>query len=471
MPNSGVLYLGESYAEVGLVTDGRLGASRRWYLGREPLGRALTQFLNDQSPKPLNQLVVATKSLRSVLRRRHGTQPAFLVTSGFEHWLSMSRPVRQNHFTVQAERTQDLVDTSLVFGLSERVGPDGRVEKAVENADLEFLAAKLKLHNVTEVAIGLIHAGKNPVHEQQAGQFLRDQGFKVHLSSNSANSEYEVARWWAAIANAYLETAFNEMITEIRSSLQATGHDSAEVLVLGSDRAYKPEEPMAPIKSLFGTVLALHKWRQSRGVQALMYFGVEDFLLLDGRWTDRPLWRADFGAVALTHPGFVRSDIQSTQGIEKGFYGMPTLSHHEVGFEPGPMCLGKGLVPQFFDVLYLLDRFEELPGLSERLNEKSRARISEALTAMARGGQTGHAPSPKQLAYEIEAEAAGRLVAQLNLETPETLIGGPLAEALRPSLERILTSLKMKPSWSTTSSLMMDALANWVSSTDESVSG
>ncbi|MGE0761749.1 MAG: hydantoinase/oxoprolinase N-terminal domain-containing protein [Bdellovibrionales bacterium] len=463
MPTSAVLYIGESFAEIGLVTDQKLGPVRRWYLGRDSLPKAVTQFLTEHNQTPLSELVVASKSLHGVLRRRLGSAPAFLVTSGFEQWLTMNRPVKQAHFTVAAERVSSILENNLVFGISERMSPDGKSEKAVEVADLEFLAAKLKLNKVEEVAVGLVHANMNPAHEQLVGQFLRDQGFRVHMSYESEGCDYEVARWWTAITNAYLGHRHREMTTELKGALEASGHSSARLRWLGGSGPLDDTQlDRAPVDSLFGSLLVLHKWRQKCGVQGLLYLGVEDFFLLDGRWPEKKQWRSDFGPVAVTHPGFVRCEMQATQLVLKTFWGSAGFDHVEGGFEPGPMSLGKGLVPQCLDILWIQDRLGEIPGFSERLSEKAKGRIEEALTALGRqSGGAARPPSPKDMAVGLEWEAARRLAAQVPVGTGEVLVCGPLANALQPCLESALKSMGIKPEWAGGGPVMMTALAEW----------
>ena len=461
MPSNAVLYIGESFAEIGLVKDQEVGPVRRWYLGRDSLSKAVTQFLTEHNQTPLNELIIASKSLHGVLRRRLGSAPAFLVTSGFEHWLSMNRPVKQAHFTVVAERVTSILDNNLIFGISERMSQEGVSEKSVETADLEFLAAKLKLNKVEEVAVGLIHANSNPAHEQLVGQFLRDQGFRVHLSHEAIRTDYEVARWWTAIGNAYLGPRHLELNTELSGALEASGHTTTKIKWLGGLGALEATAATAPVESLFGPLLVLHKWRQKCGVQALLYLGVEDFWLLDGRWPEKQHWKSDFGSMAVAHPGFVRCEMQATQLIQKSFWGTAGFSQIEGGFEPGPMSLGKGLVPQCLDVLWVQDRLGEIAGFSERLSEKSKSRIDEALIALGREAGAARPPSPRDMATALEWEAARRLAAQIPVGTGEILICGPLAKSFHPTLQPALVSMGVKADWKDEGHVMMNALAEW----------
>lgn len=447
MPINSVLYIGESFAEVGLIANGSLISSRRIHLAREPLLKGLTQFFTENNQQPIGELLFSSKSAQNTLRRRHGTAPAFLVTAGFENWLGLSRPIRQAHFTVKADRAQTLVDADMIFGLSERTAPDGRVEKPVESADLEFLVAKLKLHKVEEVAVGLLHAGANSANEQLVGRFLRDQGFRVQLSSDVSKNEYEIARWWAAITNAYLGGDWKTLLADIKGALQAGGHETARVQLVGSNQVMDAEADQAPLSSLFGPMLVMNKWRQNRGHQTLFYFGIEDFWFFDGRWDDRTQWRAEFGPIGISHCGFERCDVQTTQVVQKTFWGIPGLTKTEGGFEPGPMAFGKSVQPQYVDILWALGRINGVDGLSERFNDRARPRIDEALMAMARSRGDHSPPSPRYLAEYIEQEAAARIAAQVPLASSSVMMCGPLAASLRPSLEPLLNAAGIKSNW------------------------
>jgi N-methylhydantoinase A len=466
MPKSLLLNIGESFAEIAVVGPDGIGQRHHWLMGRGPVNKPLTQFLGDQPVREFSEILVNNQFLHGLLRRRHGGQIAFITTSGFEDWLPMNRPIRQNYFTVQADRAPALVEQNLVFGLSERMSARGVVEKPAENADLEFLSEKLKLHEVEDVAVGLLHSQVNGETEKQVGAFLREKGFTVHLSSDFSRGTAESPRWWAAVVNAYLSKGHRELVSEIKSGLEEAGFAELPQRWMGGQGLLNPVDPASPLQSLFGSIAALGKCRQRRGVQALLYLGLEDFFLVDGRWHEREVWQAEFGPVAAQHPGFVRCDLQPSQMIGRTFWGSVGIQGVEGKFEPGPMCFGRGLVPQFVDILWLRQRLGDINSWTDRIQEKSRTRVEEVLKSASRESGRPHLHSAQELATALEKDGAKRLAAQIGWGVHEILIGGPLASAVRPSLDPVLSGLDIKAQWVTDSPLLLEALADFASGTD-----
>lgn len=461
MPISALLYIGESFVEFGLAKESQVQLIRRWPLGKEPLARGLGRALLETKGENLDELIVVTKSMQGVLRRRFGSGAATLVTMGFEKWLEMNRPIRQTHFTVLADRIRTPLDSDLIFGLSERINVDGQVEKPIEWMDLEFLVAKLKLHNVEEVALCFLHSTKNSTHENLAAEFFRSKEIRVHSSHEWGRDQNEQARWWAATLNAYLSLRFREMVGECQKALDEANLKELPVRLVSSQGLSDANAPQAPLMSFFGQAASLEKWRQSQNKQTLFYLGFEDFLLFDGRFGRRQIWRSELGPVAIDHPAFVRCEIQPTQLVEKSFWGVPALSRTECGYEPGPMAMGRGLVPTLLDILWLQSRIDDSTGL-EKLAEKNRSRVEEALTAIAR--DAGLRPPPaSEMVRDLEWEAARRLLAEISDSTKEVAFCGPLSQALRPALEPLAKSLNLETIWLHSNEIMMSALAMWQS--------
>jgi len=455
MPRSAILYLGEFFAEAGAYAGAEVQAVRRWYLGKESVSKGFAAFLNSLGTEPVTEVLVSTKALQKTLNRRLGQTTAFLVTAGFEHWLEINRPVLQSFFTLHAERTPSLIEESLIFGVSERVGSDGRIEKPLEMADLEFLASKLKLHSVEQVAIGFMHSSVNAQHEQMAARYLSENGFQVTASHDYAGQHGEISRWWAAIMDIYLKSRLKSITEDIQTALTEAQMPDTPIRLMTTQGAVDIHRDKAALLSLFGPIYSLHKWRQSQRQQTLLFLGLEDHWILDGRWQESSVWRSPWGPVALEHPQFYRLNIQPTLPLQATFWNSIGLGEQEMGYEPGPMSLGKGVTPQLLDILSLRNRLPKIEGISERLSEKAMPRITEILGAIARS--TG-ASTPIDLG-ELESSFAERLVWNLPQGSSEVCIGGPLAAAYKPTLEPILHRLGVQARWIEQKSMMMESLA------------
>lgn len=455
---TGVLYLGDSFAEIGKVEFGKLIETKTWYRGREPLSKVFSQFFND----PISELLVCNKSLHSIYRKRLGNRFAFLVTSGFENWLDINRPVVGAPLSLDAERAPSILEPEFVFGVQARMDRQGGILQDLNINDLEFLVSKLKMHQIKDVAIGLLHANVNSEHENKIAEFLRSQDFRVHLSSQMQGIS-ETSRWWAAVLNAYLTPIHLEQFQELQQALQLTTSPQTEIYLLGGDKKVSYNHPLAPIQSFFGPIMALEMWRKKWNASALLYLGVEDFWLLPSVRQHRCCITMELGPVAIPNFTHTRLSIQNTQRIQKSFWGNLEISQNEMGFEPGPICLGKGLAPQLLDIFWLKGRLDEVPGLSDRLVERFKPRVLESLQTQSRnfiqGSHRFEDKNPMDIIDELEQEFVKKLMVDLIDLNSSVVVIGALAFNLQKLIQPKCNALSIQTKWSDSPSVLLQAMA------------
>src|SRR5690606_18998888 len=120
---------------------------------------------------------------------------ALITTAGFEDIIEIARHSRRNIYGLYAERRRLLVERPLRFGLDERIGATGAVERPVNPAQVAEIAERIAKAGVGAIAVCLLNSYVNPEHEQQVGALLADLCPDLPVSLSTALSpeirEYE----------------------------------------------------------------------------------------------------------------------------------------------------------------------------------------------------------------------------------------------------------------------------------------
>lgn len=429
MPCSVYLSVGESFAEATVFSSSRR-EFRRWALSKESLNKGLSAFLTSLAKEPVENILIETKLPQFIVKKRLGSTPAFLVTTGFENWLEINSPIKSSHFTVYPNRSPNILDNNLIFGISERTTAHGQIQRGIDPQELEFLIAKLEMNKIKQVVIGFLHATANPENEQTTARFFRERGFDVFSSHEVSHEPNEIPRWQKAVLTAYVWPLMKELDKEIRAALTIAGYENIEPKYLSSAGGYHPITASSHLLAFgFGSTYLLRRYLQKQNTaKHLLYLGLEEFLYLPPQNTMTHCWDSSIGPVSMTMPIFKRIKIQPTQVIERGFWNVATFSDQESGYEPGPMCLGKGLQPTFLDLLAYKDQLKSIEALSERIVEKSKTRILETLSTLSKQERNSGDRHPTKAIEWLLKQARDRARLHFDNFTEPLLIAGSMHE-------------------------------------------
>jgi N-methylhydantoinase A/oxoprolinase/acetone carboxylase beta subunit len=423
------LWVGDSFAEI------RGKDFSRWFLPKKSLSEGIKEALRAIDDREAGgELVFASSRTESALERRQGSQPALLVTAGFESWARTARHSRRSGPVLSVERAWTPVPEDNVFGIDERVSVDGKIEKALKMEELEFLVGKLELLKVKDVALGFRHASANPEHERQAAAYLREKGFRVAASHEMPSvAKSEAKAWTHASEAAYVESVVREDVESIRSALDAEGASSWTISAwtsrgLTSDPAAFTASGLrgGTSRAIGGGLAAGHGNEQTTA----LVFGLEDFQIVDATTT---AGGPDAQSRTLA--------VQPTCQIATELWPFPVWTAVDRGFEPGPMLFGKSHQLTFLDVLFVQGRLTpSIDAFSDRIQEKSAPRILEALFTVGKNlAEPGRRiADAKTIASDLERAAIERLAVDLAAHPAKTKIAllGPLAPTLAPLLAK-----------------------------------
>lgn len=305
----------------------------------------------------------STVATNALLERR-GARAALVTTEGFADVLEIGRQDRPALYDLMQQRLPVLIPGERRLELPERLDYTGKVLRAPTLREYEYLLQQLEACQPESIAIVLLHAYRNPIHERELAELLRARFPHIYLSLASELlpqfREYE--RTSTIAVNAYVQplmARYLENLQEhVRGSLRIMQSSGGSISAATAAR-----EPVRTVLSgpAGGVIGAFHVARLA---------GVEQIITLDmgGTSTD----------VALCPGRIVETSEASVAGCP---VGVPTVDIHTVGAgggslvhldaggaltvgpasagaDPGPACYGRGEILTVTDANLVLGRID-----------------------------------------------------------------------------------------------------------------
>jgi N-methylhydantoinase A len=247
--------------------------------------------------------------------------------------------------------------------VTERVGPDGKVEIPLDERELIERVRELKRQGVTSVAIALLHAYANPAHERRARELVAKQlpELFVSLSSEVAPQIREYERTSTTVVNAYIKPLADSYLKLLRREIAGLGIRAPLFMMLSSGGlTHVDEAKRVPIQLLESGPAA--------GALAGAFFGarsgVDDVLAFDMGGTTAKLAIVEDGEPLIAYSFEASREKRLTEGsgmplnistielIEIGAgggsiaaidnLGLLKVGPLSAGAAPGPACYGRG---------------------------------------------------------------------------------------------------------------------------------
>ena len=123
--------------------------------------------------KSVSHIVHGTTVATNAVLQEQLADTVLVTTKGFRDLLEIARQVRSDPYDVFAEKPKRLVPRDLCFEVDERIAADGSVLVSLDESSVDRLIKNLLAVNPTSIAICLLHAYRNPVHERRVAEALR----------------------------------------------------------------------------------------------------------------------------------------------------------------------------------------------------------------------------------------------------------------------------------------------------------
>ncbi len=154
-----------------------------------------------------------------------GARTALIVTAGFRDVLQIGRQDRPSLYDWRVRRPEPLVSRHLRFEARERVLHTGEILTPLQPEEVQAVVEQVTKAEVEAVAVCLLHAYANPVHERAIGQALTEAlpHLTVVLSSEVLPEFKEYERMCATTINAYLAPVMRRYLHSLQRSIAEVG--------------------------------------------------------------------------------------------------------------------------------------------------------------------------------------------------------------------------------------------------------
>ena len=309
----------------------------------------------------LSQAVHGTTLGSNVVIERKAAGVGLLTTRGFRDVLIIGREKRYQVYDLQIEKPTPLIRRRVIGEVTERVLADGSVRTPLDEADARRAIRALAARGVTTLAICLLHAYLNPVHERRLAELAAEEAphLTVTLSHEVSPTFREYERTSTTVVNAYVMTAIREYLRGLQAALGTRGY-RGRLFVMQSSGGVATAEAMEryPVRMIesgpaAGALMA-GVYGELGGYRDLVAFDMggttAKLALIEN---GRPLTTTAFELHRVNNaPGSgLPMNIQAIDLVEIGAGGgsiaRPRLGVIAVGPEsaastPGPVCYGRG---------------------------------------------------------------------------------------------------------------------------------
>ena len=233
--------VGGTFTDVVLTgPDGRLSVRKVSSTpGRydEGIIRGIGEALEEAGvlPSQVAEVCHSTTAATNAVLERKGAKVGLITTKGFRDVLEVRRLRTPTLYDLFYEPPDPLVPRYLRLEVDERMDASGQVLTPLNADEVRSKIGELLAEGVESLAVCLINAYRNPVHEQSIGELARVEYPEMFVSLShevvSAIREYE--RTSTAVANAYLMPIMKSYLGSLRKRVSAMGID-APILVMQS---------------------------------------------------------------------------------------------------------------------------------------------------------------------------------------------------------------------------------------------
>lgn len=197
--------------------------------------------------------VHSTTIVTNAIVARQGARTGLLTTRGFRDVLEIGIEQIYDIYDLFAPYPSPLIPRSLRREVTERVTRDGEVLERLDEAEVRKQVATLCDEGVEAIAVSLIHAYRNPVHETRIAEIATEMNpeIAVSLSSQVAPVVGEYERTSTVAADAYVKPRLRAYLVELLDELRGLGFERPLYLMLSSGGITTAEAAMDfPIRLL-----------------------------------------------------------------------------------------------------------------------------------------------------------------------------------------------------------------------------
>ncbi|WP_068138324.1 hydantoinase B/oxoprolinase family protein [Roseimaritima ulvae] len=317
--------------------------------------------LNSPLP-PLTARLGTTRGTNALLTRR-GAAVTLLVTRGFADLLRIGEQDRPDLFALSIVKPPPLTED--VLEIDERLDARGSVLRPLDEDAVRQTLQTAYDRGARTLAISLLHAYQNDIHERAIERLAREIGFEdISRSSELAPLIKLVARTETTTLDAYLNPILNRYLSKVWEQLGGPG--AAQLSWMTSGGSLVASEHFRGADSVLsgpaGGVVALAALANEHAITAgaigLDMGGTStDVSLYDGRL--RRQFESRKAGLRMLTPMMAIETVAAGGGSVCSLEGQRLLvGPDSAGADPGPACYGRGGPLTVTDLNLVLGRID-----------------------------------------------------------------------------------------------------------------
>jgi N-methylhydantoinase A len=323
--------------------------------GREVMeGLSRLQAEHGLDPTGVTAFVHGTTIGINTVIQRKGAPLALFATSGFEDVIELARLRMPDMYSMLCTRAEPLVPRDRIFGIRGRILADGTEAEPLSAEDIRRAAALARERGAQGIVIALLHAWRNPAHEQEAKAILREVAPELFVFRSAevwpVIREYE--RTTTAVLNGYVHPRVDGYLDRLEGALKERGVPATPMItksnggIMAASLGRTACVGMLLSGTASGVMGAAFLARQAGVANALTLdiggTSADVALVMDGA----PQYGTGemIGEFPLHVPSVSVSSIGDGGGSiawVDGF-GMLKVGPESAGSTPGPACYGRG---------------------------------------------------------------------------------------------------------------------------------
>ncbi len=304
--------------------------------------RRLMRKRLDEPVGPVRIRLGTTRGTNALLERK-GARIALLTTRGFADLPLIGNQARPDLFALQIIKPPPLHERAIE--LDERIDAEGRILKPLDEAEVHAALNELEHAGITTLALCLLHAWANPVHEQRVAELARQRGFgHISVSTGLSKTIRMLPRCDTAIVDAYLSPVIGRYVQQVRQCVP-----QAELKLMTSAGGLVDADSFAGRDSILsgpaGGVVGFAHAATVAGFKKAIGFDMggtsTDVSRFDGHYEYQ--FATEKAGVRIVAPMYAIETVAAGGGSICRFDGQKLLVGPEsAGADPGPMCYGRG---------------------------------------------------------------------------------------------------------------------------------
>jgi N-methylhydantoinase A len=292
-----------------------------------------------------------TAGLNAIAQRK-GSKVGLITTKGFIDILEAS-DTRKEVYNYLWKKPERLIPRHLRMGVSERMTYTGEILIDLDERDVQEAVRVFRENGIEAIAVCLLHAYANPVHEERIGKIISAlwPEVTISLSHQVARQIGEYERMSSTVISAYMAKAVMGYLTRLDKNLKDVGF-KGQFLVLGPTGVMGTE---AVKENLLYTLASGTVGGAAGAAHLAATTGIKDFVTMDVGGTSFDVSVIKDGASIERHQSEIMGFPLLMSGVEVESIGagggsiarvdaagLLTVGPEGAGANPGPMAYDLG---------------------------------------------------------------------------------------------------------------------------------